>query len=128
MRSPDKSNCPIFITYHKSESISETTNYHDHFISRDLLGWMSKSKRSLNSPDVIDIQNSQEKNMRLPLFVKRDDTEGTEFYFLGDLTVLQDETVQTTIGSDNASVVSFKFKVNPPLDLAMFNYLTGKDG
>jgi len=128
MRSPDKSNCPIFITYHKSESISETTNYHDHFISRDLLGWMSKSKRSLNSPDVIDIQNSQEKNMRLPLFVKRDDTEGTEFYFLGDLTVLPNETVQTTIGSDNASVVSFKFKINPPLDLAMFNYLTGKDG
>ena len=51
--SPDKTNCPIFLTYHKQDHISETTKYEDHFLNPKHLIYMSKSKRTLVSPDVI---------------------------------------------------------------------------
>ena len=58
------------MTYHKSDDISETTKYEDRFINSSLLQWMSKSRRTLNSPDVKAILDAKG-NLRLPLFIKK---------------------------------------------------------
>ena len=42
----------IFVTYHKSEDISETTQSEDHFIDSSTLHYFSKSNRTLGSADM----------------------------------------------------------------------------
>ena len=71
MIAPTKKDCAIFVNYHKEESISATTKYHDRFDSRNEFIWMSKNKRKLTSPDVSQILDQTNSNMRIPLFVKK---------------------------------------------------------
>jgi SOS-response transcriptional repressor LexA len=129
MISPDKSNCPIFVNYHKDESISSTTKYEDGFINNSEFEWMSKSKRNLESPDVKAIMNYR-MGLRLPLFVKKSNDEGTEFYFMGDLTPIENSFEQTTMLDDNkspVSVVKIKFLISPPVEDSIYEYLTEKN-
>ncbi|QIH39178.1 DEAD/DEAH box helicase [Flavobacterium sp. Sr18] len=126
----DKTNCPIFVNYHKEESISSTTKYEDRFISNSEFEWMSKSKRTLNSPDVKSILNHKSE-LRLPLFIKKNNDEGTEFYFMGDMKPTENGFVQTSIPDDNGklvSVVKINFTMNHPVEDSIYEYLTnGKD-
>tara|TARA_B100001093_G_C26815803_1_gene1009654 strand:+ start:1868 stop:2032 length:165 start_codon:yes stop_codon:yes gene_type:complete len=46
-----------------------------------------QKKRTLKSNDVREIINSKKNNTRLPLFLKKDDDEGKDFYYLGNLEV-----------------------------------------
>jgi superfamily II DNA or RNA helicase len=124
MISSDKTNCPIFVTYHKSEDISDTTKYEDRFESNAEFNWMTKSKTKISSPIVkaiLDVQNP----IRLPLFVKKDDAEGNDFYYLGELK-LKDGTIpkEEKIGAKNASVVKINFSIAPSVDDNMYHYLT----
>lgn len=126
--STDKSNCPIFVNYHKEENISSTTKYEDGFINNSEFEWMSKSKRSLNSPDVQTIINYKN-GLRIPLFIKKSNDEGTEFYYMGDITPLENGFKQTTMPDDNGnevSVVKVKFSMNHPVEDAIYEYLTTK--
>ena len=43
----DKSNCPIFVTYHKNEDISATTQYEDEFLHQSRMQRFSISRRTL---------------------------------------------------------------------------------
>ncbi len=67
--SKDKTNCPLFVNYHKEEGITDTTKYEDSFIDNTTFTWMSKSKRKLESPDIQTIKNN--KNLHIPLFIKK---------------------------------------------------------
>ena len=82
-------NCPIFVNYHKEDHISDTTKYEDGFIDNSTIIYMSKSKRKINSPDVIKFKEAQERNIRLPLFIKKQNAEGDDFYFMGDVNLLK---------------------------------------
>lgn len=124
MISPDKTNCPIFVTYHKRDDISDTTKYDDGFESNSEFKWMSKSNRNLNSPDVKAILNTQSP-LRLPLFIKKDDGEGTDFYYMGELKVMEGQYSETKMISDKkASVVKINFSISPSVDDNMYQYLT----
>ena len=85
---------------------------------------MSKSKRKINSPDVLAFRNAQDK-MHLPLFVKKHNDEGTEFYYMGDVSPISDKFVQTTMG-ENVSVVKMKFSMNQPVADEIYDYITDK--
>ena len=78
---------PVFINYDKSDDISDSINYEDHFISHDRLIAISKSKRTLSSPDVDNFLYSQERGIKVPLFVRKnkDDKISKEFYYLGNM-------------------------------------------
>jgi superfamily II DNA or RNA helicase len=123
--SPDKSNCPIFINYHKEEDISSSTRYEDGFLNKFEFQWMSKSKRNLNSPDVQIIRKHN--NLRIPLFIKKSNDEGTDFYYMGDITPIDETFIQTTLDDDNGkkvSVVKVVFSMNQPVDDNLFDYIT----
>lgn len=45
---------PVFINYDKSEDISDTTKYEDHFINASVLIAISKSGRSMESENVCE--------------------------------------------------------------------------
>lgn len=122
----DKSDCAIFVNYHKDDDISATTKYHDRFISRNEFVWMSKSKRTLNSPDVGSILKQEELKMRIPLFVKKSNTEGSDFYYLSDLKLIEGSAIQKTIPDDNdklVSVVEMNFQLEKPIEKSLYDYL-----
>lgn len=125
MISPDKSNCPIFVNYHKDESISSTTKYEDGFLNPSVFEWMSKSRRTLKSNDVQTIKNHKV-GLRLPLFIKKSNDEGTEFYYMGDVKPIDDSFVEAKMKDDNGKevpVVKIKFRMNTSVENSLYDYL-----
>ena len=125
--SDDKTNCPIFVTYKKDEKIADTIKYEDEFINNVTLQWFSKQNRTLESNDVEEIKNSNKTNMRLPLFLKKDDNEGNDLYFIGDLKV-DEETLEETFIEDkknnnNKPIVKMKMYLDKPIKDDLFKYL-----
>ncbi len=75
--------CPIFITYHKDDDVESSVNYGDEFLSQEVLKWYTRSNRTLQSEEVQKIIEAEENNIDIHIFVKKDDDEGTDFYYLG---------------------------------------------
>jgi SOS-response transcriptional repressor LexA len=123
--SPDNKHCPIFVNYHKEEDISESTKYEDEFVNNKEFDWMSKSKRTIESNDVKSILGNNGK-IRLPLFIKKSNDEGLEFYYMGGVSPEKDKVAQTTMNNDKGqkiSVVKFRFNLHHPVSEVMYNYL-----
>ena len=126
--SPDNKHCPIFVNYHKEEHISESTKYEDEFVNNKEFDWMSKSNRTLNSNDVQSILGKRGP-IRLLLFIKKNNDEGMDFYFMGEVSPELNQVVQTTIPNDSGrqlSVVKIRFNLANPVTTSMYNYLQEK--
>jgi superfamily II DNA or RNA helicase/HKD family nuclease len=122
----NKKDCAIFVNYHKDDDIAASTKYHDIFISRNELVWMSKNKRYLKSSDVNTILSQGEINMRIPLFVKKNNSEGLEFYYLGNLLVNKGSAFEKLIPDDNGkmvSVVEMSFSLKHPVEKSLYDYI-----
>ncbi|NNC94017.1 MAG: DUF3427 domain-containing protein, partial [Chitinophagales bacterium] len=122
--SPDKSNCPVFVNYHKSEDISSTTKYDDRFLNPRDFTWMSKSNRTLESGDVKIIRKG---NIRLPLFVKKSNDEGKDFYYMGEMKPIEDSFTQETLQTDDGKqvpVVRVLFEMQTSVEDEIYEYIT----
>ncbi|HEL1828670.1 TPA: DEAD/DEAH box helicase [Streptococcus suis] len=120
----ETNSCPIFITYHKSEDISDTIKYEDELLNESTLKWFSKNRRTLDSNDVSTITQSNENGLRLELFIIKDDSEGGEFYYLGPLRYVENSACEVMKNGD--SVVQMLFKLNSPVETNLYKYLTDK--
>ena len=126
--SSDNTHCPIFVNYHKEEDISESTKYEDEFVNNKEFDWMSKSNRKIDSKDVQSILG-QNGPIRLPLFIKKNNDEGMDFYYMGEVSPELNQVVQTTMSNDNGkkiSVVKIRFNLVNPVTASMYNYLHEK--
>jgi len=126
--SPDNSNCPIFVNYHKADDISESTKYEDEFLNNKEFNWMSKSNRKITSNDVQSILGKKGK-IRLPLFIKKNNDEGKSFYFMGNVNPELDKVEQTTMRNDSGKqipVVKIRFELTPPVSETIYNYIEEK--
>jgi superfamily II DNA or RNA helicase len=124
---PDKLNCPIFVNYHKEDDISSTTKYEDEFLNPKTFSWMSKSGRTLKSNDVQTIKKHDEYGLRIPLFIKKSNDEGDEFYYMGDAEPIANSFEESILKNDKGkdkSVVKVKFKMNRPVNEALYSYIT----
>ena len=119
--SKDKSNMAIFVTYDKSDEISETIQYDDKFISKSEFSWVSKNNRTINSPEIKWLQNHSIET-RIPLFVKKSDDEGKSFYYLGELTPIKNSFIEES--SDIQKVVRVNFQINPNVHDDIFEYIS----
>lgn len=91
---------------------------------------MSKSKRTLESPDVKAILDTQS-GIRLPLFIKKHNDEGLEFYYMGDVTPIPNACEQTVMYDDHGkqvSVVKMLLALRPPVESNMYEYITNGQG
>ncbi|MAX13035.1 MAG: restriction endonuclease subunit R [Candidatus Marinimicrobia bacterium] len=113
MISPNKENCPIFVTYQENQ-------YDDRFIDNETFEWESKKNRTLKSPDVSEIKNN--KNLDLPLFVKKDDAEGSDFYFISYLTPINN-SFKEVINKNGDRVVRIHYKLKNPIQEKLADYL-----
>lgn len=123
--SADKKYCALFVNYHKEDHISPTTKYEDEFVNPYEFAWMSKSGRKLTSPDILTIRN--EKNLRILLFIKKNNDEGMSFYYMGDITPIDSSFEQDYLKNGDGkdvSVVRINFNMQQPVRDHIYNYIT----
>jgi hypothetical protein len=130
LRNEDNTICPIFLTYKKGEDISATIKYEDRFINPGHLIYMSKNGRTINSPDVAVMKDQPTSQMRMPLFVKKSNDEGLDFYYLGELCAIPEKfenTLMQDMDGSQKSVVKMEFLLNKPIEHNLFKYITDTD-
>lgn len=118
--------CPIFITYHKKDDVESSVNYTEGFLSQDVLRWSTKSNRTLESQEVKTIIESRERNIDLHIFVKKDDDEGTDFYYLGKATPDINNVDQTKMKDSKGKeipVVHMNLVMEHPIDNKLYHYI-----
>ncbi len=114
--------CPIFVTYDKKDDISDSTKYQDEFISKDVFSWMTRSRIKLDSKEVVAIKNYQETNLKIHLFIKKNDDEGKDFYYMGQVEPL--DFLQTTIknNEEDLPIVNIKYKLHNSVKDELYDY------
>jgi hypothetical protein len=68
--------------------------------------------------------------MRIPLFVKKNNSEGLEFYYLGNITVKKETAIEKLIPDDkgkNVSVVEMHFLLEHPVEKSLYDYIVNSD-
>lgn len=126
MIAASKNDCAIFVNYQKDDEISATTKYHDRFASKNEFIWMSKSKRKISSPDVSTLISQKQNCIRIPLFVKKSNAEGSDFYYLGNVKYKEDSAIEKQIPDDNGklvSVVEMNFILDQPIEKSLYDYI-----
>lgn len=117
---------PIFINYVKGEEVGATTRYEDRFNNQSSLTAISKSRRTLDSEDVINACQSVKRGIQMPLFVRKnkDDQTSKEFYFLG--TMEHDGNAHEFImpGTEDISAVEIGYKLHTPIENNLYEYIT----
>ena len=112
--------CPIFVTYHKSEDISETINYEDRFITKDTFNWMSRNNRKTSSPELEPLINYN--GVDTQLFIQKSNDEGIEFYYIGKLTPLAYKQVYRNINGKDQPIVNFRFRIEDEVKEEIYSY------
>ena len=117
---------PVFINYDKSDDISDTTKYEDHFVPgfRDRLIAISKSGRSLQSEDVQNFLNAKERGIQVELFVRKnkDDKISKEFYYLGHMTA-SGNAREFTMANTEKSAVEIEWILDVPVREDIYEYI-----
>lgn len=115
--------CPIFVTYKKSLDDDASTNYQDNYIDSSLFNWYSRNKRTHESDEVAAILDQSRNHIQIMLFVKKNDDEGRDFYYMGNCKPLYYR--DTTMKGNNLSVVNIIFEQIPAVRFDRFSYITG---
>ncbi|EWG08468.1 DUF3427 domain-containing protein [Cytobacillus firmus] len=118
--------CPIFITYHKNDEIESSVKYGDEFLSQEIIKWFTRSNRTLSSQEVKTIIQARKNNIDLHFFVKKDDDEGTEFYYLGKGLPDEDSVKQSTM-EDGKPVVYMNMIMENAIDSKLYNYIINEN-
>lgn len=113
--------CPIFVTYHKSDAITSSTQYEDELLDRRTMTWFTRSRRTLASNEVKAITKN---HVALHVFAKKDDNEGSDFFYLGQARA--GESFQTTMPAEGGpvSVVRVTLHFEEPISQGLFDYLS----
>ena len=117
--------CPIFVTYEKKDDISESTKYKDQFIDNTCFSWMTRNRVSEESTEAQQLIHAEENGLKVFLFVKKSDGEGTDFYYCGRVRPI--DWRETTIENDKGSklpIMNFKLQLDHPVRNDIYEYLT----
>lgn len=115
---------PVFVNYEKEPDISITTQYQDRFINDREIICISKSKRTLSSPEIISLSNAENNGMRCFLFLrknKNDRDNGTEFYFLGEMHP-SGEFKQIKMADGKTNAVEIYYDLENPVRPDLYDY------
>ncbi|KXH80741.1 DUF3427 domain-containing protein [Sporosarcina sp. HYO08] len=114
--------CPIFVTYHKHDNVESSIDYGDEFINAGLFKWYTRSNRTIQSQEVQKIIHSDENDIDVHIFVKKDDDEGTDFYYLGkgepDKLSVQEDRM-----ADSKPVVHMNMVMEQAVEKKLYHYL-----
>ncbi|WP_431028897.1 DUF3427 domain-containing protein [Lysinibacillus sp. LZ02] len=117
---------PLFVTYHKKDEVETSQAYGDEFLSSDLFRWFTRNRLTLDSNEVKAVLNHKEIGNDIHLFVKKDDGEGTDFYYLGKTDVLTETAKNETMPDKNGKalpVVTMNMVLEQPVQYDIYHYL-----
>ena len=118
--------CPIFITYNKSSEIEESVRYEDSFLDQETIHWFTKNNRTFESKEVRKILNHHNNEIDIHVFVKKDDDEGTSFYYLGRADVkLGSQKEEVMVGGND--VVSMDLTLRNKVPMNVYDYFVKSD-
>jgi len=135
---------PIFINYHKSDNISSTIKYEDKFLNKKTLSWITKSKRTLSSPEVQFIKDEKNNGLCIDIFVRKESgalktdvnskeksTDAfKEFYYLGKAHYNDNSAQEIHMKDDknntNVTAVQVKLTLEQPVREDIYDYLVNK--
>ncbi len=115
--------CPIFVTYEKKKNITSSTKYEDEFISDKVFSWMTRSRVSIDSSETQEIINYRKSGLKIFLFVKKSDGEGTDFYYMGKASPIY--WTETTIKNDSGKtlpIVNFQLELEYAVRNDIYDY------
>ncbi len=122
---------PIFITYHKDDEVDSSVNYGDELLSPDTLRYYSKNNRRLSSKEVQKIINAEEIGNDLHIFIKKDDGEGSDFYYLGQAYPIQGTIKEERMTDKNGKVipvVTMNMSMAQPVEYKLYSYIQNGTG
>ncbi len=85
---------------------------------------MTRSRVSLESKEAQQIIHANENAEKIFLFVKKSDDEGSDFYYMGEVSPVSWK--QTTIENDRKEelpIMNFKLKLKNPVREDLYEYL-----
>lgn len=117
--------CPLFITYHKDDSLSSETLYEDELLNPSTLKWFTRPNNRVNSKQVERILHSPD--LRIDVFIKKEGGEGTDYFYLGKAkpNVESAEDIQLMHKGVMKPYVTLKFELEAPVPEAIYRYLVG---
>lgn len=118
--------CPLFITYHKNDEVESSVKYGDEFLGQEVLKWYTRSNRTLQSEEVKTIISAEKNQIDIHIFVKKDDDEGSDFYYLGKAIPDQETVQQASMqGKDGKEipVVHMNMIMEQPIDYNLYHYI-----
>lgn len=112
--------CAIFITLHKADDVTASVAYEDALLDSTTIRYFTKSRRTLNSAAE---RAMAENRVTLHVFVKKDDSEGSDFFYLGVARAsdARDATMPDGKGS-TLPVVTMMLRFEEPIPAALFDY------
>ena len=115
---------PVFINYDKSDNISDTTKYEDHFTGMNRLIAISKSGRSVQSEDVQNFIHAKERGIDVELFIRKnkDDKISKEFYYLGRMCATG-KTNEIVMPNTNKTAVEIEWILDTPVREDIYEYI-----
>ncbi|MGF7013572.1 DUF3427 domain-containing protein [Ornithinibacillus bavariensis] len=123
---PKHDTCPIFVTYHKDDEVESSVDYGDEFINPETLKWYTRSNRTLQSEEVQKIIHAEERNIDIHIFIKKDDDEGSNFYYLGKATPDKETIEQDTMLDKKGKkipVVHMNMIMEKPVENRLYKYI-----
>ncbi|WIM68593.1 DEAD/DEAH box helicase [Corynebacterium breve] len=116
--------CPIFVTYHKDADVSASQRYEDQLIDSSTMLWYTRHGRTLKSAELQPILFG---DAELHLFVKREDADGKDFFYLGQAkaTEPKQESMQDDHGKE-LDVVTTQLKMQIPIPSELFHTITAR--
>ena len=117
--------CPIFVTYKKNDDIANSTKYEDQFVNEQIFSWMTRSKVSIDSAESEAIIESAKTGLKIYLFIKKSDGEGTDFYYMGKVHPVS--WMETTIMNDKGEslpIMNFQMKLEHSARSDIYEYFT----
>jgi len=114
---------PVFINYHKDDSVSATIRYEDRFVSPKEIIAISKSGRTKYSDDVKTIYSAKQLGVHMHLFVRKnkDDKISKEFYYLGMIEAVGQPKEFTMDGTDKGAV-EIVYRLDTAVRRDVFDY------
>lgn len=116
--------CPIFVTYEKKEDIASSTKYEDEFVNNGLFSWMTRSRVSMESTEAQEIIHYKERGLKILLFIKKSDGEGSDFYYMGQVTPVHwQQTVIKNDAGKELPIMNFQLKLEHSVRDDIYDYL-----
>ena len=121
---------PIFVTYNKNLDQDASTNYADCFRNHSVFLWDSRSDRTTESKEIVNLLEVMNRGGHILLFVKREDVINgkngdNSFYYLGTCSI-QNYKNGVNGTTTKTNVVKFELLLKQPVREDIFTYLTSK--